>query len=283
MYRLRKFLPYDRGLVFKADAGQIPTIRATLFDSGCVVIRGLVPPERLDSYGRMAAETLDTCTRILTDILDVPLEERAQDIAEKRLRKFAINVRMGQVEKKYFAALNNGASIDDVLLGNPDQATFVRSLLGDGWHPGASIVRRVTPDPTVAGAQQPILMHCDGPHLSRHTYSINFWLPTVDVPTDAPGLQLVPGPFEPMREIANHNWQTSTVDMDLVDASQKVYTSGQDGQPRFVPEIRRGDCVVFHNWIMHGSYATPDMTKPRISFELRFNAPTREAFESFAA
>jgi ectoine hydroxylase-related dioxygenase (phytanoyl-CoA dioxygenase family) len=125
-------------------------------------------------------------------------------------------------------------------------------------------------------------MHCDGPTLSRHTYSINFWVPFADCPGDAPGLQLVPGPFRPMQEAVKHDLAAATVDHGVELEMQKHYSSGADGRPRFVPQLERGDVVVFHNWIMHASYATAEMTKPRTSFELRFNAPTPDLFEAFA-
>jgi hypothetical protein len=34
---------------------------------------------------------------------------------------------------------------------------------------------------------------------------------------------------------------------------------------------------------MHASYSTPEMSQPRTSFELRFDAPQRADFEKFAA
>jgi ectoine hydroxylase-related dioxygenase (phytanoyl-CoA dioxygenase family) len=124
-------------------------------------------------------------------------------------------------------------------------------------------------------------MHCDGPILSKHTYSINFWVPLVDCGVDAPGLQLVPGPFEPLQKLLKHDWQTNFVDHERELEMQEFYSTERDGGKRFIPHLRKGDVIVFHNWIVHGSYSTPQMTKPRTSFELRFNAPERSQFESF--
>jgi hypothetical protein len=79
------------------------------------------------------------------------------------------------------------------------------------------------------------------------------------------------------------SWETCSVDEEIELKLQAFYSSGQDGQPRFVPSLDRGDVVVFHNWIMHATHATAQMTKPRASFELRFDAPNRSDFEAFAA
>jgi hypothetical protein len=262
----------------------VKPLRRTIYESGCVVIRGLIPKTDIDVFADLAERSFDACRRIL-QVLEVTEDEPLEKILDPRLQKFVSNIRIGQIEPQYFRPLNENRSIYDVLMGDAKRRQFVLSLLGGEWYPGAGQIRRISPLPEQQSRnwQAPIVMHCDGPILSRHAYSINFWVPMVACPGVAPGLQLVRGPFQPMQEAVKHDWEACTVDHDLELEMQRLYTSGKDGDPRFIPQLERGDVLVFHNWIIHGSYATPKMTKSRTSFELRFNAPTREHFEAFAS
>jgi len=258
-------------------------IRNTLYRRGCAVIRGLISRQDMDSYTALAERTFDICAGMLK-ILDIGDTEPLDSITEVRLRKFVANVRIGQLESDYFRYLNSGATLYDVLMRNKERRAFVLSVLGREWFPGASVVRRVSPlvEQQDKLWQQPIRMHCDGPALSRHAYSLNFWVPLNDCHGASPGLQLVPGAFSEMQARMNHDWVTCSVDEKIELELQGLYSNGEDGLPRFVPSLDRGDVVVFHNWIMHGTHATARMTKPRTSFELRFNAPERADFEAFA-
>ena len=37
------------------------------------------------------------------------------------------------------------------------------------------------------------------------------------------------------------------------------------------PRMNAGDVLLFHNWSIHGTYKTPEMTQKRTSLELRVN------------
>jgi hypothetical protein len=272
-------------LVFRhSPSPEIDRLRRTIYESGCVVVRGLIPKADIDLFADLAERSYDSCRQLLR-ILEISDDEPLEALSDARLRSFVSDIRIGQITSHYFSTVNAGHSMFDLLIGDAKRKAFVVSLLGGEWGPGAAIIRRVSPVPEQQSKswQAPIVMHCDGPHLSRHTYSLNFWVSTVDCPGEVPGLQLVPGPFLPMQKAVKHDWETNTIDQDLELEMQKLYSSRQDGRPRFVPQLERGDVLIFHNWIVHGSYVTPAMTRPRTSFELRFNAPTRQHFEAFAA
>jgi hypothetical protein len=255
-----------------------------LYEHGCVVIRGLISQEDINHCTTVTERTFDICNGML-NVLEVPHDELLEAIQDLRLRKFVSNIRIGQIESQYFENLNAGASIYDVLLKNKKRHDFILSILGREWFKGAGIIRRVSPAKKKKGdalSQCPIRMHCDGPTLSRHTYAVNFWVPLADCQGESPGIQLVPGPFESMQSAVKHDWKTSTVDHKIEMEMQILYSRGEDGNPRFIPSLKRGDVVVFHNWIMHATHSTAKMTKPRSSLELRFNAPDRTDFEAFA-
>lgn len=270
-------------LIFEHGSCDTGKIRKAIFDHGCALIRGLVDEKRIEMFAMFAENTFDSCDRIAR-IFDVKDDEPLDEISHPGFRKFVMNRRIGQIEVPEFEFFNGGISLSDLLMTDAGTREFVQSVLGGVWFPGAMMARRVSPSKAKQSKcwQQPICMHCDGPILSKHTFSINFWVPLTDCVGTAPSLQLVPGPFAPLQELLRHDANASTVDVELQEQMERHYSSGEDGRQRFVPRLRRGDVLVFHNWIVHGTYATPDMTYDRTSFELRFNASESRQFEAFA-
>jgi hypothetical protein len=262
----------------------VDRIRHTIYRDGCVVIRNLISESRIDLYRDLSVRCYEAQKHILS-MLGVAESENPDQIPDQRLRSFVTDTRIGQIKPSYFQHLCEGARFYDLLMGEKKTADMVVAILGGEWFPGATMARRISPlaDQHFRSWQKPIVMHCDGPHLSKHTYAVNFWVPLVDCGADAPGLQLVPGPFEPLQKLLKHNWQSNSVDQEKELEMQAFYSEGRDGGKRFVPLLRKGDVVVFHNWIVHGSYSTPQMKKSRTSFELRFNAPELSQFEAFGS
>ncbi len=261
----------------------IRQIRKTIYQEGCVVIPNFLPVEDIDSFAELVERSFDVCKSILK-ILEISESDKLESISDPRVRKLIHNIRIGQIEPLYFQYLNNGASLYSIMMNKKIQRNFVLSVLGNGWYEGSSIIRKVAPCSRKHNKlmQQPISMHCDGPIISRHSYSLNFWIPLHDCMGEAPGIQFVPGPFAHLQEKMKHDWNTGTVDHAVEDELRRLYSNQEDGFPRFIPSLKRGDLVIFHNWVMHGSYATSKMKKCRSSLELRFNAPKRKLFESFA-
>jgi hypothetical protein len=279
------FLHNPTHLIFNAKNGQadVAALRRCIYEYGCVLVQGIIPEWKIAECEEMITSAYDQCQRFIR-LLGIPEDRPADDIADPQLQNFVRNVRIGQLFPGWLAALSDETSIYDVLMSDDSLRRFVHSLLGGEWYPGAAQTRRVSGDPSLQSKtfQRPIRMHCDGPILSRHTYSLNFWVPLVECGRDAPGLVLVPGPFRQLQEAHRHNLEQDFVDEVEHMRQQEFYTDMRDGLPRFRPEMARGDILIFHNWIMHASYVTAEMQKSRVSLELRFNAPRIEDFESFA-
>jgi hypothetical protein len=276
---------FEESLVLEVPAlADVTAARRRIHQFGCIVVRDFLPVDRVDSFYELTRRSF-AAARSFLDLLKVDDGEPIENVADPRLRDFVSNIRIGQMQPGWFEILNEGRSIYDILkdAGQPWEA--LTDLLGGTWFPGAGTIRRVSPNAAeqFKSWQRPIGMHCDGPTLSKHTFSINVWVPLVDCGVDAPGLQLVPGPFRPLQEAVRHDPERSYIDAELELEQQQFYSSGRDGRPRFIPQMRRGDVLIFHNWIMHASHSTPEMNKPRTSFELRFDAPQRADFEKFAA
>jgi hypothetical protein len=262
----------------------IQSIRRKIYKFGCVVVRQFLPPADVAEFYDVTEQSFATSGRWLR-ILGIGDDEPLEHILDDRLRNFVSNVRIGQLFTDWFEGLTNGRSLYDLLRKNTAASDALARLLGSEWFPGATQLRRISPAASQQFRtwQQPIRMHCDGPSLSRDTYSINVWIPLVDCDDDTPGLQSVPGPFRPMQEAVRHDPATDFADRELEREQQELYTSGGDGRPRFVPRLQRGDVIIFHNWIMHATFVSEGMRKPRTSLELRFNAPRSADFENFAA
>lgn len=306
-------IDFSENLEFSFDSDfDIEQARNQIFDHGCIVIRRLIPKESIALYNALADHTYEATGRIFRFLEQahsesgglgrlLRLQERKKSLsASEKVRwsvlisklsddvaefeRFKNDIHYAQISNDDFVQLNSGASLSDILELSPHTQAFVKRLLGTIWYPGSTIIRRVgIAGGGSAAAQEPIYMHCDGPILSRHAFALNFWVPLNDCGVDAPGIQFVPGPFENLRERVHHDLNAGTVDVAKQLAMQDEYTNAQDGRPRYVPRLERGDVAVFHNWVIHGGYHSPDMEKIRTSMELRFNAPKPEDFYKFAS
>lgn len=275
---------FERELIVEpADLdNDIRSIRRKLYRFGCVVVRGLLEAHGVTHFSAVTEATF-TKSRQFLCLLGIADDEPLDLIADARLRDFVANIRIGQINPDWFQILNDGLSIYDLLTSSELANKRAKRLMGGDWFPGAAIIRRVSALTTqhLKAAQAPIAMHCDAPTLSRHTYSLNFWVPLDDCGVDAPGLQLVPGEFRPLQDLLLYDSERGYVDFEREQELQRLYSSGRDGRPRFVPKFSRGDVAIFHNWIMHASFTSTAMKLPRSSFELRFNAPSLMDFENF--
>jgi hypothetical protein len=99
--------------------------------------------------------------------------------------------------------------------------------------------------------------------LHRKETFVTVWVPLCDVGHDAPGLELVP---TALREKQHHD---SGIDvtygkgMDDEQVNQSVSTA------RLQPVLSLGDVLVFSPYTLHRTYQTPDMTRQRVSLDVR--------------
>lgn len=112
--------------------------------------------------------------------------------------------------------------------------------------------------------------HFDGSFLGQDVTSLNFWVPLVDVGTDAPGLTFLRPEVDP--GIFVQDWMTSAIQgkpkRPMHEDVAELY-----GRPveevLFTPVMKAGSVAVFHQLTPHATQRIADGGKLRVSIEFR--------------
>jgi hypothetical protein len=102
---------------------------------------------------------------------------------------------------------------------------------------------------------------------------LNCWM-TLDLGAgrDAPGLEVVRDPCRP--DFPRKDWGLLSGNAAYDDITiERERIVEEYGENFLAPEFDLGDGLVFSENVIHRTYVTPQMTKPRINFELRVFTP----------
>jgi hypothetical protein len=140
--------------------------------------------------------------------------------------------------------------------------------------------------------QRPLGLHLDS-HFHSFQFTVNFWIPFQECGLEAPGLQLLPLAYPETRRYCGYTGaihregeksNRGYFKADYFDRDAIIKNFGEKAFLR--PVMKPGDVVVSSNWILHGSYRTPQMRNGRTNIEVRFigdnidvGAPRREFSE----
>jgi len=213
---------------------------------GCAVVRNAVQPELLGRVG-----TAVEAAYARTD--DVHVYDGDLKISSNR-------------------ALSGFEIVDD-----PKLKKFLNLVFSGQLHfkknATARRIRGGTPD---KNSQEPLELHLDS-QIHRFQFTVNFWTPLSSCGVDSPTLQFVPLDYLKTRSYSGY---VGKLLRDGEDFNLGYFAKGafdieavtrSFGDNCFLrPVMNAGDLVVSSNWLIHGSYRTPAMTKGRTSVELRF-------------
>jgi len=234
------------------------TLHRTFVEQGCAVVRNAIPANRLDDV--KAATVIAFQGR--KEWLDTRrAKARAQDphVYDQDIRR----VTDGNL---------SGFELVDVPLLK-DFLSYVYE--GQNWREHSVAARRIQGTELDEEYQKPLELHLDC-QIHGFNFTVNFWIPFEECGVDAPSLQLVPIGSQATRKFSGYN---STKFREAVcyyghfpkealniDAIVKAFGPNCF----FHPIMRPGDVIVSSNWIIHGSYRTPQMRSGRTSVEVRF-------------
>jgi hypothetical protein len=243
----------DWPAIFRAIDRDVTTwtpesLRAAFVEHGCAVVRGAID---LETIARVRAITSDLYTR--TGEVHV-FEAEIAKATQGRISGFD-------------------------LISNPLLAQFLaRIFAGQRYQRESTVARRITGTQCQAGWQAPLTLHVDS-FFHEFWFTVNFWVPFDECGVTAPGLQLLPIDYRETRRYAGfsrrpiyqrrdnaENSQHFPADALNVDRIRENFGEGC----LFRPEMKPGDVIIASNWIIHGSYQTPAMSKGRASMEVRF-------------
>jgi len=259
-------------------------VRAGFARSGCVLVRGLVPPERVaplvagidatfDALDAAAAdEAFDPEWYVPFPMPDVispahagaavalapgaPSAGRIPAHAHRRVTRQAAGVWTVDSPRMLFEFFE---LVDELGIG-----ALITEYLGERPFLSANkcALRRVPAEEMSGG------WHQDGAFLGEDVGAFNCWIALTRCGVDAPGLDIVPRRFDRLLESgspeAYFKWSLS--DNDVLIAAK--------GVPLARPVFEAGDALLFDHRLVHRTATSPAMTLERHAIEAWFFSPS---------
>ena len=243
----------------------VTTLRHKIARHGCVLVRGLIPPERAEAMARgidRAFEAFDGCEASGSEA-DSPwyVPFAPPDAGRLAWR------RRGWVRASGgLWAADSPRMLFELteLVEDSGVAALIEAYFGE--RPALSAnkctLRRVPIDTNTN-------WHQDGAFLGRDVRSLNLWLALSPCGVDAPGLDLVPQRF---LEVLPTGTEGALFDWSV---SPQVVEDAAGGPDAIVsPEFGPGDALLFDHLFLHRTGITPGMTRERWAIESWFFAPS---------
>ncbi len=248
-------------------AFSVATLTAALAQHGCLLVRDLVPRDRVaalvadvdrtfEAYDawHAASETARTAPATPWYRPFVPQSDRLCYILGREFTR-----RSGGIY-----AVDSPRMLREIarLCDDVDVGSVLTDLMGERPLMSASKcnVRRTPPD--IPGA-----WHQDGSFVGTDTHTIDVWMALSDCGRDAAGLDVVPRRFDTLLE---------TDAGGVVIPHATVEAALADGGPGIVsPEFNAGDVLLFDQFFVHRTAVTAAMTRDRYALETWFFAPAR--------
>jgi hypothetical protein len=274
------------GLVEVAAADlDVEVVRAGFARGGCVLVRGLVPPERVPGLVHGVDATFDAYDAWasgngpapqdwfdpfpMPDQISPASAGRAVTVVPGAPEASVIPVRRHRRVSREAAgvwAVDSPRMLFDLfeLFDEVGLGSLMTEYFGERPFLSANKcnVRRV-PAVEMAGG-----WHQDGAFLGEDVGAFNCWIALTRCGTDAPGLDLVPRRFDRLLEAGSSGayFKWSLSDEDVLGAS--------DGVGIVRPEFEAGDALLFDHRLAHRTATSPTMTLERHAIEAWFFAPS---------
>jgi Phytanoyl-CoA dioxygenase (PhyH) len=243
----------------------LATLRRGLARQGCVLVRGLIPPERAEALARgvdRALAAFDECEASGAESTPpwyVPFAPaNAGDFASRRRGWVRASGGLWTADSPRMLFELTELAEDTGI------AALIEAYFGE--RPALSAnkctLRRVPIDTNTN-------WHQDGAFLGRQVRSLNLWLALSPCGVDASGLDIVPQRLDEIlptgTEGAYFNWSVSP----------QVVEDAAGGADAIVsPEFGAGDALLFDHMFLHRTGITPGMTQERWAIEAWFFAPS---------
>jgi hypothetical protein len=244
----------------------VTTLRRGLAHHGCVLVRGLIPPDRAEALAQgvdRALEAFDTCAAGSGHTAESPWYVPFSPPAGN----YRVGGRRGWVRASGGLWTADSPRMLFELMDLLDDAgigALVEEYLGE--RPALSAnkctLRRVPVDTNTN-------WHQDGAFLGREVRTLNLWLALSPCGVDAPGLDIVPRRFDDIlptgTEGALFAWSVSpTLASEVAGGPDAVLS----------PEFSAGDALLFDHLFLHRTGVMPGMTRERWAIESWFFAPS---------
>lgn len=261
-------MPTAEGLV-EVAAGDLTTdaVRTGLAQSGCLLVRGLLPRPRAAALVAGIDQAMATYDDATEGVEVDPAWYRPGAIPDWSPNRWPAAARRRFLRERGGLWTVDSPRmlfhlfevVDDLGLGR-----LMTEVLGERPVLSASkcTLRRVPPELEVPGG-----WHQDGAFLGAHVAAFNIWLSLSHCGEDAPGLDLVPRRIErvlPSDDDATYDWSLS--ERAVLDAAEAT--------PIVRPSFEPGDALLFDQFLVHRTAVSAGMTRPRHAIEAWFFGPS---------
>ncbi|HEX2590930.1 MAG TPA: hypothetical protein VHL34_05520 [Rhizomicrobium sp.] len=108
---------------------------------------------------------------------------------------------------------------------------------------------------------------------ARYPKVLNCWMPLdPGAGVESPGLEVVRNPCRPNFPRKDFGLRSENAAYDFITIAREAIAE-EYGESFLAPSFEIGDGFVFSENVIHRTYVTPEMTKPRINFEFRVFSP----------
>jgi hypothetical protein len=257
------------GEIVEVDAADLTAsaVRDGIARSGCLLVRGLVSPDRAAKLaagidGALAAyDAADAGDRSGDSAWYSPrrIEDRAGtgEVISRKITRGTGSLWAVYSPRMLFEFFE---LVDDLGLGQ-----VMTEFLGERPVLSANkcTLRRVPCENMLPG------WHQDGAFLGDDIGSFNFWVTLTRCGVDAPGMDIVPKRFDGVLPSGGNgavfNWSLS--DQTVLDAA--------DGAPIVRPEFEAGDALLFDHRLVHRTASSASMPRERHAIESWFFTPSK--------
>jgi hypothetical protein len=240
-------------------------LTSSILQSGCLLVRGLVPSEAVDML-------VDGIDRAFAG-LDLVSSGQPESDARPWFEAFQPSSNYDRGIPRQFVRTAGGVFAADSprllfelleVVGKAGVPDVVAAHLGE--RPALSAkkttLRIVTKEKSNAA------WHQDGAFMGTDIRTVNLWLALSHCGDDAPGLDILPRRLDYIVETgtegAAFDWS----------ASPGMVEQAAEGTPICRPIFEAGDALMFDHTFMHRTAASPQMTKDRHGVEMWFFAPS---------
>ena len=230
-------------------------------DIGSTVLRNAWPTEKLAT---IRAAIVEYTERRNSSVAKGSIEPNERMYAAHGVGTFSSLVNAGLIELNFLRELFAGSFYHELCRAYFQDEEFYASpnRLGFRNHAPSTSSRSFIPyhqDSYTQDARTPSVLNC--------------WM-TLDpgAGREAPGLEVVRDRCRPDFPRKDFGLRSENAAYDFITIDRNAIVK-EYGENFLAPEFDIGDGLVFSENVIHRTYVTPEMTKPRINFELRVFSP----------
>ena len=259
------------------------SISKSLRELGYVIIRNAIDKNRCIFYKSLITNAYEMQHKYVSDqgllIPEQDIEKPYNGLGGDH--QIAFWSRQGQLHDAVFKTIFPGLSIYDILDLLRFGVILNKFFKGTYNVETTSHARRISPikNERFKNYAGPLNFHTDAQHHNPHLFGINIWTPLDDCGVSAPGLKIIPASLYDVLDFLNVQFKNPVKSKNDVLISQDKLRELPNGFFDYLqsnkivtPELRVGDIMIIHNWTVHSTYITNEMTQSRLSLELRINS-----------